>query len=214
MSLQAILADDHPLILKGLCQLLQDQAGVKVVGLALNGRQAVELVRDLDPDLLFLDILMPELNGLAALQQIQKLDCRTRVLVLTGLVSARLAGEALRCGARAYISKGSTTEDILAAIRAVMAGKRHLSPPISGMTSPEVFERSAADRRIGNALSGREQEVLQLVAEGKSSKQAAACLHVTAKTIEWHRKSVMDKLGLRSVAELTKYAVREGITPP
>ncbi len=212
--LRILLADDHQLFRDGLRTLLGQQANMEVVGEAIDGPSAVEAAGRLRPDILLMDISMSGLNGIEATRRILGDGSTTRVIMLSMHADQRYVNEALRAGALGYVLKDSAIGELLAAIRTVAQGRRYLSGTLadrvigeyiglSGERSPSAF----------STLSPRERQVLQLLAEGKSTKEMAAQLRVSVKTVETHRKQIMDKLDIHSVAELTKYAIREGITP-
>ena len=212
--IRTVIADDHRVVLEGLRMLLNLEPDIEVVGEACNGREAVELAGELRPDVLVMDVTMPGLNGIVATEQILRASDESRVVALSIHSSSQIASEMIRAGASAYVVKNGSVEDVIQAIRAVASGQSYYSPSID----VEACKAPAAEsgRKAppsGASLSAREREVLQLVAEGSSSKQIARALHVTAKTIGWHRQSIMDKLDIRSIAELTKYSIREGMTP-
>ncbi|MFP4052354.1 MAG: response regulator [Phycisphaerae bacterium] len=213
MSIRVILVDDHQVVLDGLQGLLSDEPDIQVIASADNGRTAVDLAREHKPDVVVIDIAMPQLNGIAAVRQILSASPQTRVLALSMHTGGQIVTDMLQAGAVGYVVKSSPIEEVIHAIHTVMNGKTFLSPEIAGGIVQDLVRGSSGEKDpTRSTLSDREKEVLQLVAEGKSSKEIAATLHVTTKTIEWHRKSIMDKLGIRSIAELTKYAVREGLT--
>ena len=212
MALQILVTDDHRLLREGLRSLLESQ-GFQVRGEAADGRTAVKLAKTLQPDAVIIDISMPGLNGIDATKQIHQ-DCpEVKVIVLSMRSDSRAVLEAFAAGASAYLLKEAAFEEVVVALKVVMQGKTYLSPAIAHLVvrnSVEHWSTSSGQMRRG--ISGREREILQLVAEGRSSKEMAASLYVSVKTIETHRKQIMDKLNLHSIAELTKYAIREGVT--
>ena len=212
MALQILVTDDHRLLREGLRSLLESQ-GFQVRGEAADGRTAVKLAKTLEPDAVIIDISMPGLNGIDATKQIHQ-DCpEVKVIVLSMRSDSRAVLEAFAAGASAYLLKEAAFEEVVVALKVVMQGKTYLSPAIAHLVvrnSVEHWSTSSGQMRRG--ISGREREILQLVAEGRSSKEMAASLYVSVKTIETHRKQIMDKLNLHSIAELTKYAIREGVT--
>lgn len=208
---RVLLADDHKILRQGLRTLLEQEKDIQVVGEADNGRLSVELTGELAPDVVIMDVAMPDLNGIDATRRITKADPRTRVLALSMHSDGRYVRGMLQAGARGYILKDCAAEELTHAIRTVMAGQVYVSPGVTGtIINDYVRQLTAADEPA--TLTRREREVLQLLAEGGSTANIAAGLHLSVKTIETHRKRIMDKLGLRSIAELTKYAIREGIT--
>jgi len=213
MNVRVLIADDHQLLIDGLQRLLAEHRDIEVVGIAKDGLEAVELTGNLAPDVALLDVSMPHLNGIDAARQIQREHPTTRVVILSMHSDRRFVQEALKNGALGYILKESAFQDIVTAIRSVHTGKFYLSPSINDQVLQDYIKNL---REPGKAeqpeLSGRERGVLQLLAEGKSTKEIAALLNLSSKTIETHRKQVMDKLDLHSIAELTKYAIRTGLT--
>lgn len=205
-----LLADDHALVLEGLQRILENQ--YTLLGTVHDGRELVQAVERLRPDLVVCDISMPELNGLEALSHCRAKGLRTRFIFVTGSLDATLATRAFRLGAEGYVLKHAATDELLNAIHEVLQGRTYVTPRIADkvlrnlMVSPE--DRSAA----GTELSQREREVLQLIAEGKTMKEAATALDVSPRTVEFHKKNIMDKTGLRTTAELSRYAVRQGIS--
>ncbi|MFH2057131.1 MAG: response regulator transcription factor [bacterium] len=214
MGTKILIADDHQLLIDGLKRLLAEHRGLEVVGVAKDGLEAVQLARNLAPDVALLDVSMPRLNGIDAARQILRENPKIRVIVLSMHSDRRFVQEALKNGALGYVLKESAFQEVVAAIRSVMKGNLYLSQSVNDQVLQDYI-KSLRDSggTVQPELSGREREVLQLLAEGKTTKQVAALLHVSAKTIESHRKQIMDKLGLRSIAELTKYAIRSGLTP-
>jgi DNA-binding NarL/FixJ family response regulator len=217
MSTTVLLADDHRLIREGLRGLLEKQRGVEVVAEAEDGRTAVRLARKMQPDVIVMDVSMPELNGVDATRQIVAVSRRpsgnkTRVIALSMYSDKRLVAEMLRAGACGYVLKQCAFEELLDAIRTVMGNETYLSPVIAGVLVEEYVRTGAeGDGSAFSLLSPREREVLQLVGEGKTTKGIALDLHLSPKTVDAHRRKTMEKLGLYGVADLTRYAVRQGL---
>lgn len=213
MSIRILLADDHAIVLQGLCSLLEKEADIEVVGEAEDGRVALNLVRELAPDIVIMDITMPNLNGIEATYEIVSEFPKVRVIALSIHSNRQFVAGMLKAGASGYILKECLFDEFVQAIRTVAAGGTYLSPRITGVVVEDYVERlsTTAESQL-DKLTFREHEVLQLLAEGKSTKQIALELHVSVKTIETNRRQIMDKLDIHSVAELTKYAVREGLT--
>ena len=212
-EVRCLLADDHEILRSGLRALIGAQAGMTVVGEAADGRTAVRLATELRPDLVVMDLVMPELNGVDATRQILGNSVHVKVLCLTGRSDERGIHDALSAGAAGFVRKESAFEELVDAIKAVMAGQSYLSPALAAAAGRPVPPDLTAPAGNGRSkLSGREREVLQLISEGKATKEVAASLHVSVKTVETHRANLMNKLNLFSVAELTKYAVRQGLS--
>ena len=208
-----MLADDHKLIRAGLVLVVQQQPGLSVIGEADDGRQAVQLVESLKPDVVVMDIGMPNLNGIEAARQITASRPDTAVVILSMHADEGYVLRALKAGARAYLLKDSATTDLVQAIRAVVEGKSFFSPAVSKVLLQDYMRKL---RRTGaedsyDLLSPREREVLQLVAEGQSNKEVANLLNLSTYTVETHRAKIMQKLNLKGVPELILYAVRKGI---
>lgn len=212
--MKILLADNHKLFVDGLrTLLLAKQPGTEVVGEANNGRMAVRLAHELSPDLVIMDIGMPELNGMDATRQIRSELPSIKVLAVSMHADRQYVAGMLSAGASGYVVKDSAFAELTQAIQVVMSGGRYLSPDIVGVVVDDYVQRIAP--ATGSALarlSEREREVLQLIAEGRATVDIARRLHVSRKTVETHRKNIMIKLELHSIAELTKFAVREGIT--
>jgi DNA-binding NarL/FixJ family response regulator len=213
MSIRILLADDHGIIRQGLHSLLEQQSDIKVVGEAEDGRKAVSLVRELAPDIVIMDITMPNLNGVDATRRIVEEFPKVKVIALSIHSNKRFVADMLRAGALGYILKECLFDELVQGIRVVAGGNIYLSPRITDVVVDDYKGRlsKTADTPL-SILTNREHEVLQLLAEGKSTKQIALELHVSVKTIEANRRQIMEKLNIHSVAELTKYAVREGLT--
>jgi two-component system response regulator NreC len=213
MSLRIVLADDHQILRDGLRGLINGQPGMEVIGEAADGRTTVELARTLAPDVVIMDIGMPDLNGIEATRQIVAQVPTAKVIALSMHSDSRFVTGMLKAGASGYLAKDCAFEELARAIRAVAANRVYLSPGIAGLVVKEyVGHLPVAALPATAALTGREREVLQLLAEGRSTKDIATRLHLSVKTIETHRQKIMNRLGLRSVAELTKWAIREGVT--
>jgi len=213
MTVRVLLADDHGIIRQGLRSLLEKQPDVEVIGEADDGHSALALVRQLQPDIAIMDITMPNLNGVDATRRIVDEFPKVRVIALSIHSNRRFVSDMLRAGASGYILKECLFDELVQAIHAVAAGRIYLSPRITGVVVGDYVERLSVTS--GSELTGltdRDREVLQLLAEGKSTKDIALRLHVSAKTIEANRRQIMGKLNIHSVAELTKYAIREGLT--
>ncbi len=214
MSIKIVLADDHQVLREGICSLLEKQGNLEVVAQADNGRTAVRLVRDLQPDIVIMDIAMPDLNGIEATRQIRAESPDVKVIALSMHSDRRFVAEMLKAGASGYLLKNSAFQQLTSSIRAVMEGRNYLCPEIGEIVVDDYIKKLSANETSGvSPLSPREREVLQLIAEGNSTKEIASNLSVSVKTADTHRQQIMKKLNCRSVAELTKYAIREGITP-
>jgi DNA-binding NarL/FixJ family response regulator len=213
MAIKVFLADDHKLFREGVRALLEKEQDMKVVGEADDGRTTVRLMRELAPDVVIMDVAMPDLNGVEACRKIIAQFPHVKVLGLSMHSDKRFVAEMLRAGASGYLLKDCALDELVGAIRAVARNQTYLSPRIAGVVVRDYVERlSKKAPSQAPELTPTEREVLQLLAEGKSTKVAAQTLHVTVKTIETHRQHIMAKLGIDSIAELTKYAIREGLT--
>ena len=212
-SIRVLLADDHKLIRAGLRLVVDQQPDLDVVGEADDGRQAVELAKSLKPDVVVMDIGMPNLNGIEAARQIREIHPDSAVVMLSMHSDEGYVLRALAAGVRAYLLKDSATADLVQAIHAVAEGKSFFSPAVSKVLLQDYMrklQRSGAEDSY-DLLSPREREVLQLVAEGKSNKEVAGLLNLSVYTVETHRARIMQKLNLKGVPELILYAVRKGI---
>jgi two-component system response regulator NreC len=214
MTIRVLIADDHKIMLAGLRSLLEKQADLEVVGEAENGRKAVQMAQEKKPDVVVMDVSMPDLNGIEAATQIKESLPETRVIALSMHSDKRFVMGMLRAGAAGYLLKDCASQELANAIAQVAAGKKYLSPEITGVVIDDFLQGGSSEEgaTVASALSAREREVLQLIAEGWSTKQIASHLYVSIKTIETHRRQIMKKLDLHSIADLTKYAIREGLT--
>ena len=209
---RVLLADDHPLVRAGVRKVLEQQSLVTVVGEAGDGEEALKLLRELDPDLLVLDLNMPNRDGFAVLREARDAAPGVRILVLTMHASVEYVARAVREGADGYLLKDSAVQDLVAAIQAVRAGRAYHSPEVQRDLSDLVRGRATHDPLA--ELTEREREVLKCVAEGLSTKETAARFEISARTVETHRANLMRKLGARSVAQLVRIAIREGLIGP
>jgi DNA-binding NarL/FixJ family response regulator len=185
---------------------------MQVVAEAENGREAVRLARELRPDLVVMDVTMPGLNGVEATRQITSDSSRIKVISLSMHADQRRVAEMLAAGASGYLLKNSAFDELIQAIRAVVEHGSYLSPPVIGPIVREFLKLSSGEKSPDSSLTPREREVLQLLAEGNSSKEAAFLLHLNVKTVDTHRQRIMKKLKLNNLVELTRYAIREGLT--
>ena len=213
MSLiRVVLADDHALVLAGIRALIVELGGTQIVAEASNGREAVALVKQHNPDLVIMDISMKELNGIEATAQIVAESPSTKILILSMHTTEDFVHRAIRAGASGYLVKDSAPVDLKMAIAAVMRGEIYLSPRVSKhLVSGFLNGKSHRDESSMDALTPRQREILQMVAEGKSTKQIAFELNVSVKTVETHRAALMERLGIHDLAGLVLYAVRHGV---
>lgn len=213
MCLRIVLADDHEIMREGLSALVDREPGLQVVAAVGDGRATVEQVRRQRPHVVVMDVGMPELNGIEATRQIRSEAPDTKVVALSIHADRRFVAGMLEAGASAYLLKGGAFRELVAAIRAAVAGQFYLSSEIAGVVVEDYLQhRAAADAPAPSALTAREREVLQLTVEGKTVSQIAAALAISEKTVGTHRSHLMEKLDIHTVAELTKYALREGLT--
>jgi len=214
IKIKVVIADDHTIVRKGLCALLQGEPDIEVVGEAENGREAIKVVETLSPDVVVMDIAMPGLNGLDTTRQLKKRFPKLKILILTMHDNEEYIFETLRAGASGYLIKRSAPTELIAAIQSVYRNESFLSPAISKKVI-EGFVQSGANALKEDAedtqLTTREREVLQLIAEGNANREIARLLHISIKTVESHKAHIMEKLNLRTIAELTQYAIRKGL---
>jgi len=216
--IKVILVDDHSLVRAGIRSLIQNISGVEVIAEANNGRDAIRLIDELIPDLVLLDIAMPELNGLEVISRISKDNLITRVIILSMHTNEEYVVQALKAGAAGYLLKDSAPNELEIAVNAVMRGETYLSPAISKHVVDNYLRRISdvsAEKEKGpdifKQLTSRQREILQLIAEGNSTKEIANKLNVSIKTVETHRMQLMDRIGIHDVAGLVRYAIRMGI---
>jgi len=212
MSIRILLADDHQLVRQGLRTMLERQPNLEIAGEADNGRDAIKLAQTLSPDLLIIDVTMPELNGIESTRQICAENAHIKVIAVSMHPERQFIMEMLAAGASGYLLKDSPLDELISAIETVFRGEVYLSPKITGVLVKECVGGVPERGAFCGTLSPREREVLQMVAEGKNTKEIAYLLGLSTKTVEGHRRQVMEKLKIYSVAELTRYAIKEGVT--
>jgi len=213
MTTSVLVADDHGVMRQGLCKMLSEQPDLQVVGDAEDGQAAVELARQLLPDVVVLDVVMPNLNGMEAARRILAKRPQTKIIALSGHADRHLVEGMLKAGACAYVLKHCAVDELVQAIHSVRTHRTYLSPDIADLIVEDyVRHPQTIGEPLSSVLSSREREVLQLLAEGHAVKEAAFHLHVSSKTVQTHRRHIMEKLNVHSTAELVKFAVREGVT--
>jgi len=216
VTIRILIADDHKIVSDGLKALLEAQQEMAIVAQATNGREAVKLANKLKPDMVIMDVAMPELNGLDAVRQILSEHPQIKVIALSMHADRRYVTGMLSAGASGYILKHCAFEELVHAIHIVRSNQFYLSPAIAGIVVKELAQSRKSRKRqptpAAQSLTSREREVLQLIAEGHSAREIAQRLHLSVKTVETHRRQMMQKLDIHSVADLTKYAIREGLT--
>ena len=207
-KIRILLADDHAVVRQGFRMILAAEPDMVIVGEAANGREAVELAERLQPDLVVMDVAMPELNGIEATRRLGESSPRTRVLALSMHKDSVYVREILRAGARGYLLKDAFDSDLVAAVRAVARGEGYLSPAVSDAVLTD-YRKHVTDPL--DLLTSREREILQMLAEGKTNKEIATSLELSVYTVDAHRGRVMEKLNLHSIGELVRFAVRNGL---
>lgn len=208
-NIKIVVVDDHTIVRQGLKMILAAQPDIEVVGEAANGREAVDLVQKLKPDIVLMDVAMPELNGIDATRRMVEANSRLKILVLSMHKEAVYVREILRAGARGYILKDAIDTELLSAVRSVARGDGYISPAVSGALLND-YRKDVTDP--ADLLSNREREVLQLIAEGKTNKEIAGKLNLSVYTIDSHRGKIMEKLNLHSTGELVRFAIKHGLT--
>jgi DNA-binding NarL/FixJ family response regulator len=208
MKPRALLADDHSLFVEGLKRIIQDEC--EVVGVAENGRDAISLAEKLKPELIFLDVTMPLLNGIEVARQIHKQDPNAKIIFVTMQLNRAFVREAFQAGASGYVMKQASATELCTAIQDVQKGRFFVSPLVSEQLLGRALPTDQVPSQLFGSLTPRQREVLQLVAEGKSAKEIASLLFISVKTVEFHKKHLMQELNLRSTAALVRYAVENG----
>jgi len=212
-TITLFLADDHTIVRQGLAKLLEGEPRLRVVGEAENGREAVEKVEELRPDVVLMDIAMPLLNGIEATRQIRKIRPQTRIIILSMHSHDRYISELFSLGASGYLLKNSTGTDIIKAIHATLKGETYLSPSISRKVIEDYISLKKTSRQedLYNSLSNREREVFQMIAEGRSTREIAEILYVSPSTVKTHRSNIMEKLNMDNISQLVQFAIYLGI---
>jgi DNA-binding NarL/FixJ family response regulator len=209
MSIRVLIADDHGVVAEGLKHLVEAQADMEVVGCVADGREAVQAARDTQPDVVVMDLSMPELNGADAARAILAREPKCRIIVLSMYSQREYVRRALKAGAAGYVVKGSAAKELVEAIRAVNAGQRYLSPRVADVVLEDYTDEKREDPLA--RLSAREREVLQLLAEGKTGAEIAQRLSLSQKTVETYRARLVEKLGIRDLAGLVRFAIQKGL---
>ncbi|MCG2775556.1 MAG: response regulator transcription factor [Desulfobacterales bacterium] len=213
MTIRIIVADDHRIVRNGLRTLLNSEPDIEVIAEAENGRKTVQLVRELIPDVVVMDVTMPDLNGIEATRQILAEFPQVKIIALSMHHHEQFVTGMLMAGASGYLLKDCSVEELTAAIRAATKGEVYLSPGVANAVIKNyVSQLKKSEKSIPPLLTPRQAEVLQLVSEGKTSKQIASIMNISAKTVDTHRRQMMAKLNVSSIAQLTKYAIRSGLT--
>jgi len=212
-KIKVLVVDDHKIVREGICNILSKDEEFEVIGAAQDGRSALHMARTLMPDVVMMDIAMPDMNGIEATRRIVSENPRVKVIALSIHSDPRYVAEILKAGASGYLLKGGDADDIIRSIKTVLSGKIFFSDPIHDIIIQQQIRHSdLIDSSVYGVLNKKEVNVLRLLTEGKTTKQIAAVLNISVKTVESYRSQIMKKLNLFSIAELTKYAVREGLT--
>ena len=213
MSIKIMVVDEHRILREGLSTLIAKQPDMEIIGEATDGREALELLAKLSPDLILMDVTMPNLNGIEATRKIKSKNPEIEIIALSLHSDRRYVLGMIDAGASGYLLKECAFEELVRAINTVMAKKKYLSPGISDILIEEYVKKTTQEKpTIYSKLTPREREILQLIAEGRNTKEIARYLFISVKTVETHRRHIKKKLKVQSVAELTKIAIREGLT--
>ncbi len=210
-TIQLVIADNHTLVRAGFRSLVEELDGIEVVGEAENGRDALQLVETFKPQIVLMDIAMPEMNGLEATARISREFPQVKVLILSMHANEEYVYQALRSGASGYLLKDSGAEDLELALRAIARGETYLCPAVSKYVVSDYVRRLSQDQTPLDQITPRQREILQLIAEGKSTKEIAELLYISTKTVETHRSQLMDRLDIHDIAGLVRYAIRIGL---
>ncbi len=211
--IRIILADDHQIVRECIRALIERQPGMEVIAEAENGRTAVQMVQELLPDVVIMDINMPDMNGLEATRQITAIVPNVKIVALSAYSDRRFVVEMLKAGASGYVSKNHDFKEVIEAIRAAAANRNYLNPETAALIIKDYTHLLSKEASpVFSSLTPRERETLQLLSEGKTTREIASGLQINIKTVETYRKHIMDKLDIHTIAELTKYAIREGLT--
>jgi DNA-binding NarL/FixJ family response regulator len=214
VAISIILADDHPVVLRGIQALLEGERDFSVLGVAADGLETIRLTERLKPNVLVLDLMMPGLSGLEALRILRESSPRTRVVIFSMYGSTAFVAQALQNGATGYVLKGGSEENLVRAVREASGGRRFLSPPVTDIALNAYLEQSKAGSfDPHDTLTPRQREVLQSAAEGKTNVEIAALLSISQRTVENHRAALMQRLGLQNHTDLIRYAIRHGLIP-
>jgi len=213
IMIKVLLVEDQTLPRAGFRALLDTSDALEVVGEAANGREAVKQAKKLNPDVILMDVAMPEMNGIEATRQIHAAQPQVRILMLSMHTNRQYLFESLRAGAAGFVPKDSAFTELVSAIQSVMTSGTYLSPPLAHLVLDDYFRRAQGKNEMSEVeiLSSREREVLQLIAEGNSSAEIAQSMHISARTVDTHRHNIMKKLDIHSIAGLTKFAIRHGL---
>jgi DNA-binding NarL/FixJ family response regulator len=210
--MRILIVDDHGIVREGLKSLIEKQSEMKVIGEAMDGNKAIQLTKKLSPDVVIMDVSMPNLNGVEATKYILREKPDVKVIILSMHTDSNIVKQSLKAGASGYVLKSYLFDELLNAIKAVEKNRCYLSPRITGVLVDNFRTEQAVDNPQPPELTARERQILQLIAEGKTIKEIARVLHVSSKTADANRRQIMNKLGIFNIAELTKYAIREGLT--
>lgn len=209
----AVIADDHTIVREGLMKLLKEEDGIEVIGEAKDGREAVEIVQTLKPDIVIMDIAMPKLNGIEATRQIKQAKIETKIIILSMHDHGRYIRELLGLGVSGYLLKNAASKDIVKAVKSAIKGDTYLSPSISSRVIEDYvgMNKQSLEEELYDTLSNREREVFQMVVEGSTTKKIAETLYVSPSTVKSHRSNIMEKLKMDNLSQLIQYAIQLGI---
>ncbi len=212
MNIRVAIADDHQLVVSALKSLLSAEPGITIIGTAYDGAGLLDLVRNQKPDIVLIDIAMPGMNGIETVQRLTAMHCASRIIVLSGFSDKRFVLEAMNAGAHGYVVKSSAADELARAIGAVARGDTYLCPAVAGTIVEAMREQiSSAGKIDSKPITPRERIIVRLLAEGRTSAQIARELHIAPSTADTHRRNIMRKLDVHNLAEVTRYAIREGI---